>query len=250
MPSGGVLSIRTENLRVSRDGHPAGLAIGDYIVLSLADNGTGMSEEVKAKAFEPFFTTKQVGRGSGLGLSQVYGIVRQLGGGVAIDSRPGAGTTVRVYLPRTARAPQEPRGTAERVDLSPPQSARILVVDDDAGVREFVASCLNSFGYDVIEAVNARHALDIVGRDAGIDLVLIDYAMPEMNGTELLYQVRRQRPQLKALFITGYAPDAFIDDEIDGIAVLRKPFKLAELSLRLRAALGNVAADTGISDAR
>jgi PAS domain S-box-containing protein len=242
MPSGGVLSIGTENLRVSRDGRPAGLAIGDYIVLSLADNGTGMSEEVKAKAFEPFFTTKQVGRGSGLGLSQVYGIVRQLGGGVDIDSRPGGGTTVRVYLPRAARAPQEPRGTGERVDLSPPQSARILVVDDDGGVREFVASCLTSFGYDVIEAVDAKHALDIVGRDGGIDLVLIDYAMPEMNGAELLYQVRRQRPQLKALFITGYAPDAFIDDEIDGVAVLRKPFKLAELSSRLRAALGDVPA--------
>jgi len=243
MPSGGVLSIRTENLRVSRDGHPAGLATGDYIVLSLADNGTGMSEEVKAKAFEPFFTTKQVGRGSGLGLSQAYGIVRQLGGGVDIDSRPGVGTTVRVYLPRAARAPQEPRGTAEHVDLSTPQSARILVVDDDSGVREFVASCLTSFGYDVVEAVDAKHALDIVGRDAGIDLVLIDYAMPEMNGTELLYQVRRQRPQLKALFITGYAPDAFIDDEIDGVAVLRKPFKLAELSSRLRGALGKIAAE-------
>ena len=127
---------------------------------------------------------------------------------------------------------------AERIDLPTRQSARILVVDDDGGVRELVASCLTSFGYDVIEAVDAKNALDIVGRDAAIDLVLIDYAMPEMNGSELLYQVRRQRPEVKALFITGYAPGAFVEDEIDGVAVLRKPFKLADLSARLRAALG------------
>jgi CheY-like chemotaxis protein len=219
------------------------LAAGDYVMLSLADNGTGMSEEVKAKAFEPFFTTKQVGRGSGLGLSQAYGIVRQLGGGVDLDSRPGAGTTVRVYLPRAAQAAQEPRATAERIDLSTGQPARILVVDDDAGVREFVANCLAIFGYEAIEAVDAKNALDVAGRDAGIDLALIDYAMPEMNGSELLFQLRRQRPQLKALFITGYAGSAFADGEIDGIAVVRKPFKLAELASRLRAVLGDIPAE-------
>jgi len=239
MPNGGVLTIKLENMRIARDGHPGELAVGDYVVLSLADNGTGMSEEVREKAFEPFFTTKQVGRGSGLGLSQVYGIARQLGGGVAIDSRPGAGTTVRVYLPRAAQAALEPWSMTERVDLSPSRRARILVVDDDAEVREFVATCLAGFGYDVIEAVDAKNALDIVGLDAAIDLMLIDYAMPEMNGAELLYQARRQRPRLKALFMTGYAPDALTNGEIDGVAVVRKPFKVAELTSRLRAALGD-----------
>ncbi|HKW53514.1 MAG TPA: PAS domain S-box protein [Stellaceae bacterium] len=243
MPNGGVLTIETENVRVSRGGHPGELPDGDYVMLALKDNGTGMSEEVKAKAFEPFFTTKQVGRGSGLGLSQVYGIASQLGGGVDIDSRPGAGTTVRVYLPRAAQAALEPRGTAERIDLTTRRPARILVVDDDGDVREFIASCLASFGYDVIEAVDAKDALDIAARDAAIDLLLIDYAMPEMNGAELLFQMRRQRPQLKALFITGYAPDAFVDGEIDGVAVVRKPFKLAELASRLRAALGDAPAE-------
>jgi PAS domain S-box-containing protein len=246
MPNGGVLTVKVENVRVSRDGHPGELAAGDYVMLSLADNGTGMSETVKAKAFEPFFTTKEVGRGSGLGLSQVYGIARQLGGGVDIDSRPGSGTTVRVYLPRAAQADLEPRDTAEHIDLATRQSARILVVDDDGGVREFVANCLASFGYDVLEAADAKHALEIVGREAGIDLLLIDYAMPEMNGAELLYQVRRQRPQQKALFITGYAPDALVDGEIDGVAVVRKPFKLAELASRLRDALGDAPAERAV----
>jgi PAS domain S-box-containing protein len=247
MPHGGVLTIAAENLRVAPGGHPAGLAPGDYVVLSLKDTGTGMSEEVKAKAFEPFFTTKQVGRGSGLGLSQVYGIASQLGGAVDIDSRPGAGTTVRVYLPRAAQAAPEPRGAAERIDLMTRRPARILVVDDDGDVREFIANCLASFGYDVIEAVDARHALDIAARDAGIDMLLIDYAMPEMNGAELLYQMRRQRPRLKALFITGYAPDAFVNGEIDGVAVVRKPFKLAELAARLRAALGDAPAERPVA---
>jgi PAS domain S-box-containing protein len=239
MPNGGVLTIKLENLRISQDGHRGQLAAGDYVVLSLADNGTGMSEEVRAKAFEPFFTTKQVGRGSGLGLSQVYGIARQLGGGVDIDSRPGAGTTVRVYLPRAAQAAPEPRGMTERIDPTSRQPARILVVDDDAEVREFVATCLTGFGYEVIEAADAKNALDIVGLDAAINLILIDYAMPEMNGAELLYQARRQRPQLKALFMTGYAPDGLTDGEIDGVAVVRKPFKIAELASQLRSALGD-----------
>jgi PAS domain S-box-containing protein len=239
MPNGGVLTIKLENMRVSRDGHPGALAVGDYVVLALADNGSGMSEEVREKAFEPFFTTKQVGRGSGLGLSQVYGIARQLGGGVDIDSRPGAGTTVRVYLPRAAQAAPEARGVTEPIDLSPRQPARILVVDDDAEVREFVATCLAGFGYEVTEAADARNALDIVGLDAGIDLMLIDYAMPGMNGAELLYQARRQRPQLKALFMTGYAPDALTNGEIEGVAVVRKPFKIAELASQLRSALGD-----------
>jgi PAS domain S-box-containing protein len=240
MPNGGVLSIKAENMRVAREGHPAELAIGDYVMISLADNGLGMSEEVRAKAFEPFFTTKQAGRGSGLGLSQVYGIARQLGGGVEINSRPGGGTTVRLYLPRTEQeAAQEPFRVSETIDRSKHHPARILVVDDDAGVREFVVSGLASFGYEVIEAVDGEHALDILGRDAAIDLLLIDYAMPEMNGAELLYQVRRQRPHLKALFITGYAPDALVDGEIDGAAVVRKPFKLAELVATLRAVLSD-----------
>jgi PAS domain S-box-containing protein len=236
LPNGGVLSIKTENVRVASGGHSAELAVGDYVMLSLTDNGIGMSKEVKAKAFEPFFTTKQ-GRGSGLGLSQVYGIARQLGGGVDIESWPGMGTTVRVYLPRAAQAEQEPRRTADSIDLLTHQPARILVVDDDRGVREFVASGLTSFGYEVVEAADAREALDIVGRDAAIDLLLIDYAMPEMNGAELLCHVRRQRPHLKALFITGYAPEAFADDDIDGVAIVRKPFKLAELLSALRATL-------------
>ena len=237
MPNGGVLRIEAENVQVSRDQHPAELTVGDYVMLSLADNGVGMTEEVRAKAFQPFFTTKEVGRGSGLGLSQVYGIARQLGGGVDIDSRAGAGTTVRVYLPRAVQVAPEARNAAESVDPSKHEPACILVVDDDGGVREFVTNCLTSFAYEVIEAVDAKNALDIVGRDIGIDLMLIDYAMPEMNGAELLYQVRRRLPHMKALFITGYAPDALVDGEIDGAAVLRKPFKLAELAAAVRAAL-------------
>ena len=236
MPLGGALTIRSATLTVSGRGGPAELVPGDYVVLSVSDTGTGMSEEVRAKAFEPFFTTKEVGMGSGLGLSQVYGIAHQLGGGVEIDSQPGLGTEARVYLPR-ATAPV-PAAAEEAAYTVPPAgaAARILVVDDDAEVRAFVVSCLADFGYAAAEAADGPHALATIAREPP-DLVLVDFAMPEMNGAELVRRARLRRPHLKALFMTGYAQAAPLEGEIDGIGVLRKPFKLRELAAKLDAAL-------------
>ena len=238
MPAGGVITIGSAMRSVAPgERGPAELAPGDYVVLSVADTGAGMSEEIRAKVFEPFFTTKEVGMGSGLGLSQVYGIARQLGGGVEIDSAPGAGTVVRVYLPRAegvAARSEDARTAAEPVAHN---SARILVVDDDAQVREFVAACLSGFGYDVVEAADGPAALGLVAREK-LDLLLVDFAMPEMNGAELVRRARRERPGLKAMFMTGYAEVAPLEGEIDGIAVLRKPFRLGDLAARLGTVLG------------
>jgi PAS domain S-box-containing protein len=237
MPKGGVLTITAENLRVGARQRPADLLPGDYVVLSVADTGTGMSEEVKARAFEPFFTTKAVGKGSGLGLSQVYGIARQLGGGVDIESRPGAGSTVRVYLPRARQAAPEPGAEPAANLVAAQPAARILVVDDDSYVRDFVASCLDSFGYDVVAAPDALAALDVIASGAPVDLLLVDFAMPEINGIELVRRAKQQRPWLNVLFMTGYAHTAALDQEMAGIAVMRKPFKLNELAAAVRAAL-------------
>jgi PAS domain S-box-containing protein len=237
MPGGGVLTIKAENLRLAAPDSRLELAAGEYVVLSVADTGAGMSEEVRARAFEPFFTTKEVGKGSGLGLSQVYGIARQLGGSVDITSQPQAGTLVRVYLPR-AQTAAVPSGCAlESAPLGAPRRERILVVDDDRDVREFVLSCLTNFGYRVTHASEGRAALKLIEREA-IDLLLADYAMPEMNGAELAREARRLRPRLKVLFMTGYAQAAPLEGEIDGTPVLRKPFKLAGLAAALRAAIG------------
>jgi PAS domain S-box-containing protein len=238
MPEGGTLTIASGQLSLGpKERGPGELAPGDYVRLSVADSGTGMCEEVRERAFEPFFTTKEVGMGSGLGLSQVYGIARQLGGGVEIESQPGAGTVVRVFLPRAdvalAASDDAPAAAAQP---AAPGSARILVVDDDPEVRELVVSCLASFGYAAIDAADARRALDLID-EAPPDLLLVDFAMPEMNGAELVRRARRGRPRLKAMFMTGYAQTAPFDGEIDGIAVLRKPFKLRELAAKLDAAL-------------
>ena len=235
MPMGGTLTIRTVNVGLVRADGPSALAPGDYVVLSISDTGTGMSDAVRQKAFEPFFTTKEPGKGSGLGLSQVYGIVTQSGGAVDIKSRLGQGTTVSVYLPRTAESvaidlPIMPRAaTAEKGE-------RILLVDDDPDVREFAASYLRSLDYEVIEAETARKGLAAIAADPDIDLLISDYAMPDMNGAVLARAALAQRPNLAVLLITGYA-QAAVSEAHDAISVLGKPFKPIELASRVQAAL-------------
>ena len=237
MANGGLLTIQAQNLRIQPWNGAIDLPVGDYVVLSVADTGTGMSDEVKAKAFEPFFTTKEVGKGSGLGLSQVYGIARQLGGSVDIESQVGKGATIRVYLPRAPQAAVEPPRQSAPFEAAAAAQARILVVDDDRGVRELVMSCLTDIGYEVTDAPNAREALDLLERGLPVDLLLVDFAMPEMNGIDLVRQAKLRRPHLKALFMTGYANTAQLDAEMGEIAMVRKPFKLNELSEKVCIAL-------------
>ncbi|MDE1166502.1 MAG: response regulator [Pseudomonas sp.] len=234
MPSGGTLHLATYNEVVEqapqRSEHPE---LGEYVVLSIGDSGTGMSESVLAKAFEPFFTTKDIGKGSGLGLAQVFGFAKQSGGGVSIETVPGEGTTVKVYLPsiRQAVAPVLLPGS-ERPDLGGQQRI-VLLVDDDPEVREVTAALLDSLGYQVIEAQSAQEALNQVS--TAVDLVLTDYAMPGMNGAELAQVLRTLQPQLPVVFMTGYA-------DIDGLGeaeqvIVQKPFRGDELGLKLQQVL-------------
>ncbi|WP_213878769.1 hybrid sensor histidine kinase/response regulator [Pseudomonas sp. dw_358] len=240
MPGGGSLCLGTANERVTRQPtRPQDPEPGDYVVLSIKDSGSGMSAEVLAKAFEPFFTTKGVGKGSGLGLAQVFGFAKQSGGGVAILTEPGQGTTVKVYLPRIADISTQSQVKSALITPAPTDGKHktILLVDDDPQVRNVTASLLDAYGYQVIEAEGGEQALNKL--DPSVDLVLTDFAMPGMNGAELARQVRRLYPQLPVLFITGYADLGILDAEDPFI--VQKPFRDDELATKLHQALNQKA---------
>jgi CheY-like chemotaxis protein len=195
-----------------------------------------MSDEVLGKAFEPFFTTKPVGKGSGLGLSQVYGLAKQSGGGVRIDTRPGEGASVKIYLPRADRAPSRPATPERRAPAREPGEAVVLLVDDDAAVREVTAGILQVLGYSVIEAGSGGAALELFDRNPQIDLVLLDFAMPGMNGAEVARELRARRSDLPIVFATGFADAVALTDAGDG-QIVHKPYVEEELAAKLRAEL-------------
>ncbi len=231
MPAGGRLTIATANVMKDDKSKPAELPPADFICVSVSDTGTGMTEEVLSKAFEPFFTTKPVGSGTGLGLSQVYGIVKQTGGTVSIDTSVGRGTTVRVYLPRTTAVPVIRPGDE---CLHPPlrrHEATILVVDDDKDVREFAVACLENLGYQVVAADGGHAAVQIAASEARIDVLLIDIAMPEMTGVEAMEAILNERPRLPFLYMTGYVGPTKLDPSEQ--RVLKKPFTIAELAAKV-----------------
>jgi PAS domain S-box-containing protein len=230
MPEGGILTIST-GVATEPDG--LDLAAGDYVCVAVADTGQGMTAEVAARATEPFFSTKPLGKGTGLGLAQVYGIVRQAGGTMRIESREGEGTTVRLLLPRASvdaveDAPGE--GQAGAAGVATGGGARIFVVDDDEDVREFLADALISLGHRV--ETLAGGAATLAALDEGApDLVLVDFAMPGMNGAELARAIRARLPDLPIVFVTGFAES----DQLEGalgpdVPVLRKPFGIDDLS--------------------
>jgi CheY-like chemotaxis protein len=208
------------------------------VALAVSDNGSGMSEEIKARVFEPFFTTKEVGKGSGLGLSMVYGVAKQLGGTVTIDSTVGHGTCITVYLPCAAAASAEQPTVPVRpgaASRAPTAGARILLVDDDLDVREVAAATLKSLGYAVVQADGGRAALTLIDTGEAFDLLMTDLAMPHMRGADLAVEVRRRRPDLPVLVITGYGDPGTLHGYD---AVLRKPFKGAELAAKIEECLG------------
>jgi PAS domain S-box-containing protein len=233
MPDGGRLTIRTAN--ISRGDVPRHLRSADYVLIAVSDIGEGMSEEVLRRAVEPFFTTKEPGKGSGLGLSMVHGVATQSGGGLHIDSRVGRGTTVSVYLPRalgksaSAREPEAPSASVHR-------SATILVVDDDAEVREVAVNCLQGLGYRMIAAENGPAALKILAQASQVDLLLADMAMPGMNGVELIRKARERNPGLLAMLVTGYAEIGSFS-LAEGDFVLQKPYRLERLAEAVAAVL-------------
>jgi PAS domain S-box-containing protein len=233
MPNGGRLTIRTAN--VLRSHAPDSLTPGDYVLVSVADTGEGMTAEILSKAVEPFFTTKEVGKGSGLGLSMVHGIATQSGGALHIDSSPGRGTTVSVYLPRASQPSMEAREPETR-SAAGGSRATILVVDDDAGVREVTVISLESFGYRTLAAENGPAALDVLASADRVDLLLVDMAMPGMSGVELIRRAREGRPGLRAVLVTGYA-DLNAFSPAEGDLVLQKPYRLDRLASSVAEAL-------------
>ncbi|MBS7541358.1 PAS domain S-box protein [Ancylobacter lacus] len=241
MPRGGRLTIDISRARIDVDYarmYPE-VRTGDYVLISVSDTGSGMAPEVKQRAFEPFFTTKSVGSGTGLGLSMVYGFVKQSGGHIQLYSEIGQGTCVRLFLPagpsRAARGGAAGTGAAGAGEL-PGGSENILVVEDDARVRRVAVARLQDAGYSVIEAENAQQALGLLALHPGIDLIFTDIVMPGgMTGDELAQEVRLTRPDMKILFTSGYAEPSVAGRELAATgAWLRKPYTARELTTRLR----------------
>ena len=263
MPDGGKLTLRTANL-IAEEGarfNYKGMPLGEYVLVEVADNGTGIAPEIIDKIFDPFFTTKEVNKGTGLGLSTVYGIVKQTGGFIYLDSVVGKGTTFRIFLPRyvpgadDVQAPQLPETTAPALagTLAAADEVRrtaasdltghgtILLVEDEEGLRALNARGLKSRGYSVIEAGNGVEAIEALAREGGrVDLVVSDVVMPEMDGPTLLKELRKSNPDLKIIFVSGYAEDAFEKSlpNSDQYNFLAKPFTLKQLVSAVKEAMG------------
>lgn len=239
MPEGGTVTIETANTTLTAgSGETFTVAPGPYVLLSVSDTGVGMTPEIKGRAFEPFFTTKELGQGTGLGLSTVYGIVKQSGGYIWMDSEPGSGTRVRIYLPRERQiASREERRPA--ASLSRAGKETLLVVEDEEGVRDLIQDWLESHGYHVLAAGNGADALEVSAAYEGpIDLLVADVVMPEMGGPALAQRLLPERPGLKVMYMSGYADGALGDGRIDhGVPFLQKPFSLNTLVEKVRETL-------------
>jgi CheY-like chemotaxis protein len=237
MQAGGDLIVSTANITLTvPPSRPEEPPQGDYVVLSVADTGAGMSEEVLQRAFEPFFTTKEIGKGSGLGLAQVFGFAKQSGGGVRIETELGRGTTVSVFLPRAQAAGHTRRERPVRPAVAksnqPRSGTLILLVDDDGAVREITAKMLRDLGYDVLEAGSGGAALDLLAREPRIAMSVLDFAMPGMSGAEVAQEVHKRRPGLPVLFITGYADLAALKG-VGEDHIVQKPFREADLATKV-----------------
>ena len=242
MEVGGSLTIETANVTLGAPTRPEDPPAGSYVMVAVSDTGSGMTPEVLAKVFEPFFTTKEVGKGSGLGLSQVFGLAKQSGGGVRIDSAPGEGSSVKVYLPRASTAPKGEAIDGVSESHAAPEDVNVLLVDDDSAVREVTAGILHELGYGVIEAGSGGAALEVLDRASKIDVLVVDFAMPGMNGAEVAREVQARRPGLPILFVTGYA-DIESLEAAGGRGIVRKPFVQEDLAAKLRSVLAAAQTD-------
>ncbi len=242
MPEGGRLTIETENKQFDEGyaGENIEAMPGDYVMLAVSDTGTGMAPDVLAHVFEPFFTTKPVGQGTGLGLSMIYGFVRQSHGHIKIYSEPGHGTTVRLYLPRAVDAALPAREAKPAAFPRSKGDERILVVEDNPDVRRVVCVQLDELGYRVLDAANAPDALEIFARGEPVDLLFTDVVMPGgMNGDALARAARALRPGLKVLLTSGFAKASMENGQPSGDFknLLSKPYRKGELAAKLRATL-------------
>lgn len=243
MPEGGTLVLETRNIFLD-DGYAsmnAEVAPGNYVMIAVSDTGAGIPAELIDRVFDPFFTTKEVGKGTGLGLSMVFGFVKQSGGHVKIYSEEGHGTSVKIYLPRSSGVQETEFEASKNVPITG-GNEKILIVEDDALVRQYVVTQIKSLGYTALEAANAAEALTIIDADNGIDLLFTDIIMPgAMNGRQLADEAARRRPELKTLFTSGYTENAIVHHgRLDsGVLLLAKPYRKSELAKMLRTALAS-----------
>ncbi|MFE1601857.1 hybrid sensor histidine kinase/response regulator [Methylobacterium sp. ID0610] len=243
MPETGArLTVETANAYLDEGyvaAHPE-VAAGQYVLVAVTDNGSGMAPEVLARVFEPFFTTKAQGQGTGLGLSQVYGFVRQSGGHVAVYSEPGQGTSVKIYLPRHAGPEEQPRPAARDALALAAGDATVLVVEDEPAVRQFAVEALRDLGYRVLDADGASAALNLLALHPEVALLLTDVVMPDVNGRKLADEALRRRPDLKVVFMTGYTRNAIVHNGMldPGTQLITKPFTVTQLAAKLRTVLG------------
>jgi CheY-like chemotaxis protein len=242
MPAGGTVTIAAENREIEADNN-AGVAAGDYVVLCVKDTGTGISRADLEKVTEPFFTTKDIGKGSGLGLSMVYGFAKQSNGAFQIESELGEGTTAELWLPRAPSSGKtENDAEIEEPHEQSTRALRILLVDDHPEVRSTTAAMLEDLGHSVVQAANGKEALKALqDGDCDWDLMISDYAMPHLSGTEFLREARQMCPNVPALIITGYAEADAISDRPEGVEILLKPFTASMLETRVARISGAVA---------
>jgi signal transduction histidine kinase/CheY-like chemotaxis protein len=241
MPDGGRLTIETGNTSLDEAYCKQNPEVepGQFVMLAITDTGVGMTAEVAARAFDPFFTTKSAGKGTGLGLSQVYGFVKQSHGHVKVYSEAGAGTSVKIYLPRLIGPAQDiKRTTLEPMRTGDP-SEIILLVEDDALMRRLTAEALHELGYTVYDSENAADALATLDRIADVKLLFTDVVMPDVNGKKLADEAVRRRPALKVLYTTGYTANAVVHGGVldSGVHFISKPFTLDQLAAKVRAVL-------------
>jgi CheY-like chemotaxis protein len=242
MPKGGKLTLEAANAILDREYCQSNPEVtpGQYVMLSVSDTGAGMSKDVLTRAFEPFFTTKELGHGTGLGLSQVYGFVKQSGGHLKIYSEVDQGTTVKIYLPRYFGTADDDQLVDGELIGQGENGENILIVEDDNDVRAYLADVLRSLGYGVLNAANGKTALDLLNQaKSRIALMLTDVVMPGMTGRELAASATKLRPDLKVLYMTGYSRNAIshhgrLDPRLD---VLQKPITQSQLATRIRDAL-------------
>jgi PAS domain S-box-containing protein len=238
MPDGGKLTIETANTHVDAEyaARNPDVTPGKYVVICVIDTGTGMTREVLARAFDPFFTTKPLGAGTGLGLSQVFGFVKQSGGHIRLFSELGEGTTIKIYLPRLTGDVATSELEAQAPEPLGRRTETILVVEDDDDVRRYSTETLRELGFSILEAQNGTSALRILDHHPEISLLFTDVGLPGINGRQLVDEARRRRPGLRVLFTTGYARNAIMHHgRLDpGLELLNKPFTRAQLASRIR----------------
>ncbi len=239
MPDGGLLTVETCNRRVDRDvGKELSIPEGQYLSMSVSDNGTGMPPEVVARAFDPFFTTKPIGAGTGLGLSMIYGFAKQSGGHVRIYSEIGEGTSVCIYLPRYSGSAMDNDHSTEPLRLVPTDAGEtVMIVDDEPTIRMLFSDVLEDMGYHVIQAADSLTGLSILQSDIRLDLLISDVGLPGgMNGRQMAEAARVSRPSLKVLFVTGFAENAMLNEGHlgPGMSVLTKPFNIGVLTERVK----------------